>query len=269
MSKRVVPIQIGCYAGFEQLAESKAAGFDYVELPAGRLGRMSDEEFQLALEIHRKVGLPTPVATTFIPGEIKVVGPAVDRPRVLAHVRRVFERAQQLGIEIVVFGSGNARRVPDDFPKEQAFQQLVEFGKLMGHEAAARGIVVAVEPLRSEETNIINTAAEGLTLVLAVEHPNFQLIVDFYHLASENEDQSILLRASDHIKHLHIANPNGRVFPRGADEYDYSQFFANVAQMNFRGRISVEAKTDDFATDGPRAVTFLRGVLNGGLALTS
>jgi D-psicose/D-tagatose/L-ribulose 3-epimerase len=148
--------------------------------------------------------------------------------------------------------------VPDGFPKDQAFQQLVEFGRRIAPEARARGITVAVEPLRREETNIINSAAEGLGLVNAIDDANFQLMVDFYHLASEKEDPAIILRAGGHIRHLHVANPQGRVFPRKWDEYDYAPFFAALRKMGYDKRISVEASTQDLSTDAPQAIALLR-----------
>ena len=44
-------------------------------------------------------------------------------------------RLARLGTQIVVFGSGGARRVPEGFSKEEAFKQLVEFGKRIAPEA--------------------------------------------------------------------------------------------------------------------------------------
>ena len=131
----------------------------------------------------------------------------------MAYVKKAFARLSRLGTGIVVFGSGGARRVPEGFPKEDAFKQLVEFGKRIAPEARAHGLTIAIEPLRREETNIINSAAEGIELVVAVDDPNFQLMIDFYHLAIEKEDPEIVVRARDHIRHLHMANPQGRVFP--------------------------------------------------------
>jgi D-psicose/D-tagatose/L-ribulose 3-epimerase len=189
---------------------------------------------------------------------MKVVGPSVDQAANLAYAKKAFERMEKFGVQIIVFGSGGARKVPDGFSKEEAFNQLVAFAKQIAPEAQAHGITLAVEPLKSQETNIINTAAEGLAWVKAVNHPNFQLMVDFYHLASEKEDPKILVEARDHIKHFHIANPNKRVFPMSAAEYDYSGFFENLKKMGYEGRISVEASTKNFAEEGPRALAFLR-----------
>jgi sugar phosphate isomerase/epimerase len=176
----------------------------------------------------------------------------------MAYVRKAFARLSRIGTEIVVFGSGGARRVPDGFSKDEAFRQLTDFGRRIAPEAQARGITVAIEPLRHEESNIINSAAEGLALVEAVGHPNFQLMIDFYHLASEKEDPSIVVRAGSHLRHLHTANPTGRVFPRQWEEFDYAPFFATLRNAGYQKRISVEANTTDIATDGPQAIALLR-----------
>jgi D-psicose/D-tagatose/L-ribulose 3-epimerase len=176
----------------------------------------------------------------------------------MAYVKKAFARLTRLGTEIVVFGSGGARRVPEGFSKEAAFAQLVEFGKRIAPEARAHGLTIAIEPLRRDETNIINSAAEGLALVTAIGDPNFQLMVDFYHLAIEKEDPEIVVRARDHIRHLHMANPHGRVFPLRWDEYDYAPFFASLRKSGFDKRISVEASTKDFPSEAPQAIALLR-----------
>jgi len=252
------PIQVGFCTPLANLEAAKAAGFDYVELSTSEIAGLSDADFDRALNRIRQVGLPVPASNLFLPAALKVTGPAIDRDQQLAYVRKAFARLQQIGITVVVFGSGGARLVPDGFSKEQAFQQLVEFGRRIAPEARAHGITVAVEPLRPQETNIINSAAEGLDLVNAINDPNFQLMVDFYHLASVKEDPAIILRARDHIRHLHMANPEGRIFPRTPTEYDYQPFFAALRTIGYSGRISVEASTKDLPGDAPPAIALLR-----------
>jgi sugar phosphate isomerase/epimerase len=83
-------------------------------------------------------------------------------------------------------------------------------------------------------------------------------MIDFFHLAREGEDPGIVVRAKDHIRHLHVANPNGRVFPLAWDEYDYGPFFAKLNQVGYSQRISVEASSKDFEADAPRAIALLR-----------
>jgi sugar phosphate isomerase/epimerase len=253
-----VKVRVGYCTTVEKLEAAKAAGFDYVELSATQIAAMSDADFEMAAAKIKEIGLPTPAANLFLPAALKVTGPDTDPAAQMAHVKKAFTRLSRLGTEVVVFGSGGARRVPDGFAKEEAFKQLVDFGRRAAREAKANGITIAIEPLRRQETNIINSAAEGLELVNAINDPNFQLMIDFYHLASEQEDPAIVLRAKDHIRHLHTANPTGRVFPLKWEEFDYAPFFANLRAIGYDKRISVEGSTQNFAGDAPQSIALLR-----------
>ena len=251
-------VRVGYCTGVKNLEAAKAAGFDYVELSATEIATMSDADFETAAAKIKEIGLPTPAANLFLPSTLKVTGPQTDPEQQMAHVKKAFTRLARLGTEVVVFGSGGARRVPDGFAKEEAFKQIVEFGRRAAREGKANGITIAIEPLRKQETNIINSAAEGLELVNAINDPNFQLMIDFYHLASEQEDPAIVLRAKDHIRHLHTANPTGRVFPLKWEEFDYAPFFANLRAIGYDKRISVEGSTQNFAGDAPQSIALLR-----------
>ena len=250
-------VRVGYCTTLKNLDAARAAGFEYVELSATEIALLSDTDYEAAAAHIKALGIATPAANLFLPAALKVTGPATDPAAQMAHVRKAFERLEKLGTQVVVFGSGGARRVPEGFAKEEAFKQLVDFGRRAAGEAKAHGITIAIEPLRQQETNIINTAAEGLDLVNAVGDPNFQLMIDFYHLASEHEDPAIVLRAKDHIRHLHVANPQGRVFPQKWEEFDYAPFFANLRAIGYDKRISVEGSTTDLAAQGPVAVALL------------
>jgi len=260
-------VRIGYCTG--DVEKAKAGGFDFAELGVRNFAAMSDEEFATFLAKHKEVGLPTPVGNVFLPGEIKVVGPEPTAPaEQMAYVQKAFDRAQQLGLEIIVFGSGGSRKVPDGFSKDQAFEQLVEFAKRIAPEAQKRNITLAVEPLQTGETNTINSAAEGLKWVKAVDHPNFRLMVDFYHLSLEKEDPAILVEAAPYLMHIHIANPEGRVFPQDLGEYDYSKFFQRLREINYQGGISVEAKAENYEAMAPKAISLIRTAWQQGAADT-
>jgi D-psicose/D-tagatose/L-ribulose 3-epimerase len=251
-------VKIGYCTGLRNLEATKAAGFDYVELGTTEIAGLSDADFDAAAARIKALGIPTPAANNFLPATLKVTGPQIDTDAQMAHVRKALSRLSRVGVEVLVFGSGGARRVPEGFAKDEAFKQLVDFGRRAAKEARANGITIAIEALRKQETNIINTSAEGLELVNAVADPNFQLMIDFYHLASEQEDPAIVIRAKDHIRHLHMANPNGRVFPKKWEEFDYAPFFANLKTIGYDKRISMEGNTTDLAADGPLTIALLR-----------
>ena len=257
-SAQTHPVQVGFCTPLANIEAAKAAGFDYAELATTEIAGLSDADFEQAAARLRQSGMATPAANLFLPPTLKVTGPAIDQDQQMAYVRRAFARLSRLGTQIVVFGSGPARTVPEGFPKDRAFQQLVDFGRRIAPEARARGITVTIEPQRHEETNIINSAGEGLDLVNAIGDPNFQLMIDFYHLALEKEDPAIVIRAGAHIRHLHTANPDGRVFPLKWEEYNYGPFFAALRQIGYDQRISVEASTKNLSADAPIAVALLR-----------
>jgi len=251
-------VQVGLCTPLKGIDAAKAAGFDYLELGTSEIAALSDADFESALAQVKQLGLPVPVTNLFLPATLKVTGPEIDRDEQIRYVRGAFTRLSRLGTGIVVFGSGGARRLPDGFARDEGFKQLVDFGRRAAVEAQRHNITIAVEPLRRQETNIVNSAAEGLELVNAIDHPSFQLMIDFYHLASEREDPAIVLKARQHIRHLHMANPEGRVFPQAWDEYDYAPFFANLRQIGYDQRMSIEASTKDFPLEAPRAIALVR-----------
>jgi sugar phosphate isomerase/epimerase len=256
--------EIGYCVGLKGLELAKKVGFDYVELGTTEIAALSDADFEAALAQVKAVGIPTPNANLFLPATLKLTGPEAATPeQQMAYVTKAMARLEKLGVKILCFGSGGARRVPDGFPQDQAFAQLVAFGKRIAPVARQHGIVVVIEPLRKQETNIINTTADGFALVKAIGDPNFQLLVDFFHLASEQEDPKIMVEAKAHIRHTHMANPQGRVFPLAWDEYDYAPFFATLRSIGYTGRMSVEASSPDVPAQAPVTIALLRKAFAG------
>ncbi len=258
------PVEIGYCARIADLPAVKAAGFAYAELRVSEVAALSEAEFDALAQRLKDLSIAVPVANVFLPGDLKLTGPDADEARQTSYVKKALERAAKLGITTVVFGSGAARSHPAGFPRAEAWRQLVGFGKRLGPEARVRGITIAVEPLRRQESNLVNSVAEGLELVQAVSDANFQLMVDFYHLAEEKEDPSILLKAKPHIRHLHMANPVKRVFPLRWEEFEYAPFFRTLLGLGQHWRMSVEASTTDFAKEAPQAIAFLREALTSG-----
>jgi sugar phosphate isomerase/epimerase len=112
-----------------------------------------------------------------------------------------------------------------------------------------------VEALRRPESRINWSRA----LRLAAGGTRVRIIVDFYHLTFENEDPAVLLEARDFIVHLQIADPAKRGFPKDdRAEPRYRRFFENLRKIGYRGRISVEAESQDLAADCGPALRFLK-----------
>jgi len=122
-------VQVGICTPLKGIDAARAAGFDYVELSTTEVAGLSEADFESAAARVRQVGLPAPAANLFLPATLKVTGPDINRDEQDRYVRNAFARLSRLGTGILVFGSGGARRVPDGFAKDEAFKQLVEFGR--------------------------------------------------------------------------------------------------------------------------------------------
>ena len=252
-------VQVGYCSTLKNIEAAKAAGFDYVELGTTEIAALSDDEFEEAAAHIKQVGLPGAGGEPVPSGGAQGDGAADNRDEQMAYVKKAFARLARLGTEIVVFGSGGARRVPEGFPKDEAFKQLVEFGKRIAPEARAHGLTIAIEPLRREETNIINSAAEGLELVKAIDDPNFQLMIDFYHLASEKEDPAIVVRARrPHPAPAHGESARPRVPARSGTSTTTRRSSRSLRKIGYDKRISVEASAKDFPSEAPQAIALLR-----------
>jgi sugar phosphate isomerase/epimerase len=252
------PLKIGYCT--QDLAKAKAAGFDYAEIRVGDFMKLSDDELEQLVAKNREIGLPTPAAYTFLPPELKIVGPEVDEPRVMAYATKAFTRCERLGVRILLFGSPAARKTPDGFSKPDAFRQLVAIGKKMAPVAAKHGLTLAAAPISPAQTNMINTTAEALAWVEAVGHAHFQFTTDLYHLVAAGDKPESLLSAGKRLVYAKISNPNGRVLPQRADEYDYASYFRVLHQLGYQGLLGVEASPDNLESGGPVATKLLRSL---------
>ena len=252
------PARIGVCVDPDRFEAAQAAGFDYVETNASRVAALTEPDFEKLAAQVAQLRIPVAASMSFLPGAIKLTGPEVDPAKQMAYVTGALGRLKRLGVKVVVLGSGGARRVPDGFSRDEAFNQLVDFCRRIAPVARENGITIAIEPLRKQETNIINTAREGLALVKAVDRPEIRLLVDYYHLAEEGENPDIIAEAGPLVVHTHIANPKGRVYPLSLDESAYGGFFSNLCKIGYQGRLSIEASTKDFAAEAPQSLALLR-----------
>jgi sugar phosphate isomerase/epimerase len=234
-------------------------GFDYIEPSAATIAAMSDDEFHdYAAEV-----LASPIRCEAFNGlirrsDLKVVGNDTSLSALKDYLEPCFARCRRLGASVVVWGSAGSRNVPDGFSRERASQQIATFLHMAGEIARNHDLTIAIEPLRRQESNILNTGAEALKMVRAVKHPNVRMIIDYYHLREENEDPRIVEVARREIVHLHFANPHGRLWPHDLTEDDhYSSFFQYLKKMGYSGGISIEGK-GSFETDGAASRAFFR-----------
>ncbi len=236
----------------------KRCGVDYVEVVA-RWFLMPDKpnaRFAPNLAVARKCILPIRSANGFLPRALRCTGPAANHEAVLRYAATAFARARQVGIDVIVFGSGAARTPPEGFPLRKAEAQFTALLRRMGPLAEPHGVTVVLEPLRKRETPFIRTVAHGARIVRAVNHPNIRLLADCFHMACENEPPEHIRHVGDLLHHVHIAQKDRTPPAAGGD--DLAPYLSALRDIGYRGRISMECRWKDMAAQLPGAVAALR-----------
>ena len=155
---------------------------------------------------------------------------------------KALARAKKVGVDTVVFGSGASRKIQDGFSREKAVEQLeLVCRKYLDPIAAKNGITIVIEPLNKTETNIFNSVEEAMIFVNKLSLANVKCLADTYHMDLESEPYSNVRLAGNALRHAHIANPDGRVMPLAGDKNDYVPFMKYLREINYFGRLSVEA----------------------------
>ena len=150
--------------------------------------------------------------------------------------------------------------VPEGFPLEEGFRQVTALLRKLAPLVRERGIVIAIEPLRRAECNLINSFYEGCRLAEAVGDPAVRVLVDYYHFMTEAEPVShILDEGAEYLRHTHFARVNGRAFPRdAAEDAAYRPFFDALRAVGYDARMSLEAYSPDPEAEAPMALNFFR-----------
>ena len=165
---------------------AKKLGFDYFETAFRDLPKMSDEDFQKALDTVKEVGLPVLRANGLFFNEQHFFGDdKMTEEEIIAFLDKGFQRAKKIGIEIVVWGAGPTRKYPDTMTYEEAMQTIFKYGNIIADFSKKYDIPIAIEPLCKNETNIFNTVKESCEYIRELNRPEIKVLADSYHMMAE------------------------------------------------------------------------------------
>ena len=236
------------------------AGADYVEFGVGSvLPDAEESEFEKLRELLTRFPLRPEAFNSFIPAHLRITGPDVNLAAVLSFCRIALTRCQKLGGEVVVLGSGAARKVAPGYDPAAAENQFIEFCRKLGAVAADAGITVALEPLNTKEDNLLVSVKHGAMLVDAIAHPRIQLLADLYHMSQDNEPVSNAADAGKRLCHTHLADL-GRVAPgfAPAGEENFIGFFRALRKAGYDKRCSFEGSFANIETQSKPVLALLR-----------
>ena len=249
-------MKIGYTAPLEMADTLAEAGYDYVEPLIARFGLADAASLEAAKRSVSRARLPTLSFGLFFPGDMRLVGPALDPPRVKSYLARVAELMSHAGADVAVMGSAAARNVPEGFDRARAKDQLLEAYSWAADAFEGSGTVIAIEPQNRKETNIIRSLPEAVWFAEQVDRPELRVVADSYHMDEEQEPLQHLATYADWIVHVQLAD-TGRKRP-GSGSFDYGTFSGHLATSGYAGHIAVEIPGKFSVSELRESCRFLR-----------
>ncbi|OCT13455.1 hypothetical protein A8709_17775 [Paenibacillus pectinilyticus] len=246
----------GWCSGIQDAEKLEKLGFDFIECALASMSLENEVEFTSKLPLYMNSPLPVKVFSIFFPGNLKVIGPEADEERIRRYVHKAANTMHRIGAITAVLGSGRSRHIPEGWGLQRAEEQLLQLLSLIGEEFQGTGLTLAIEPLNSKESNIVNTVSDAVRYAKLVNHPSIRVLADFYHMDEEQDSLETLVENSTWLQHIHIAD-TGRLSP-GTGHYPYDAFTAALKAANYQGTISAECTVHDQETEYAASLAYMR-----------
>lgn len=225
---------------FEQrLANVVQAGYTNVEL-VGEYAKWTDADFTRANTARKQLGIRFDATAGLHNG---IANPAV-RDAFLAELNQAFTPMQKLDCTAMIVLSGN---VVPGLSREQQHQSCVDGLKhaaelIEGKQIDGQPIRLLLECIDPEENPhyFLQSAAEAIDIVRAVNHPQVQFLYDLFHeqIAEGNLIEK-LEKHIDVIGLIHVADVPGRHQP-GTGEINYANIYRKLAELHYTHAVAME-----------------------------
>jgi sugar phosphate isomerase/epimerase len=162
------------------------------------------------------------------------------RQKTADYLKQLGDLCADLGGQVMVFGSPAQRNLQPGVTWEQAFDAAVEVFSQCADHWGERGVTLCLEPLTPKETNFINTCAEAMAIMHAVNHPALQLHQDVKAMLGGEQTPipDLIDRFKHRTRHFHVNDTN--LLGPGMGDTPYEPIFRALRDSQYGGWISVE-----------------------------
>lgn len=163
------------------------------------------------------------------------------RARSWGHIRSLIDLCADLGPNgVLVFGSPKQRNAVGGLSVAEATKNYVDGLREVAPQAEERGVTLLIEALPIEQTDVVLTLDEAVEHVHAIGSPAIQTMFDTHNAVNEVRPHDELIEKHfSLIRHVHVNETDGR--HPGTADYDFVPIFRKLAQLNYKGWISMEA----------------------------
>jgi len=185
------------------------------------------------------------------------------RKRSWEYFARLIDLAADLSDEPrMILGSSKQRNAIDGATPSDARQRLIEGLSEMAPLAQRSKVTILMEPLAPHLCNVVNSLAEAMQVVRAVDSPSIATMFDCHNTAGERQSPDALIREYvSHIRHVHLNEMDGQ--RPGTGKFPFASILRTLQDLDYPGWLSVEVF--DFKPDGEtvarEALDFLRAAL--------
>ncbi len=162
------------------------------------------------------------------------------RSHTVDYLDKLIDFCGDLGGGAMIFGSPKQRNTIN-ISVEEANKHFADGLAAVADHAKARKVKILLEPLSSDQTDVVNTLAEAMEIVKTVDHPSIRTMFDFHNTADETEPHDVLIKKYfDNIRHIHVQEMDGDYLGTGTAVNDYVKAFQTMKDMNYKGWVSLE-----------------------------
>ncbi|MHB8063557.1 MAG: D-psicose 3-epimerase [Ruminiclostridium sp.] len=192
-------------------------GFDILEISAGQLLTMSNQEIDELKALTKELGIT--ITSNIGPAKDKDIAskdPAIRKAGIesLTDIMKSMDRLDSRALVGVLYSFW-----PSDFTdldKEAIWARGVISVKELAKTAEALGIDYCLEVVNRFETNILNTSEEAVQYCKDVDSKNVKMLLDTFHMNIEEDNFGDAIRlAGDYLGHLHVGEGNRKVPGKG------------------------------------------------------
>ncbi len=230
---------------FEQrLANISQAGYTKVEL-VGEYAKWSDADFARANAARKRLGISfDATAGLEHAGHAHGLADPAHREPFLSELKQALIPMETLSCPAIIVLSGN---VVSGLSREQQHQSCIDSLKraaelIDGKQIGGQPVRLLLECIDPDENPryFLQSAAEGIEIVRAVNHPQVQFLYDIFH--EQIAEGNLIEKLDKHIDVIgliHVADVPGRHEP-GTGEINYNNIYRKLAELKYRHVVAME-----------------------------